>query len=83
MKTKIKSHCDEVRDFCDKDVPKVDSNRTCLAAISLDSALKKDGNYYSQVFSKEHKYIEKEVLRHVHDSLSDFSSSEDDDSDEE
>ena len=30
--------------------PKVDSNHTCLAIISLDSALKKDNNYYPQVF---------------------------------
>ena len=27
-------------------IPKVDSNHTCLAVISLDSALKKDKNYY-------------------------------------
>ena len=26
------------------------SNHTCLAVISLDSALKKDENYYSQMF---------------------------------
>ena len=83
MKTKIKFHCDKVRDFFDKEVPKVDSNRTCSAVISLDSAPKKDDNYYSQVFLKEYKYIEKEVVRHVHDSLSDFSSSSSDDSDEE
>ena len=37
LKTKIKSYGDEV---------KVDSNHTCLAVISLDSALKKDENYY-------------------------------------
>ena len=42
-----------------KQIPKVDSNHTCLAVISLDSALKKDGNYYSQVFLKECKYIQK------------------------
>ena len=47
MKTKIKSHVDEVRDFYDTKIPKVDSNHTCLALISLDSALKKDENYYS------------------------------------
>ena len=28
------------------------SNDTCLAVISLDSALKKDANYYPQVFLK-------------------------------
>ena len=31
------------------------SNQTFLAAISLDSALKKDGNYYPQMFLKECK----------------------------
>ena len=57
--TKIKSHGDEVIDFYDKKIPKLDSNHTCLAVISLDSAFKKDGNYYRQVFLKECKYIEK------------------------
>ena len=58
LKTKIKSHSDEVTGFYDKEIPKVDSNHTCLAVISLDSALKKDDNYYPQVFLKECKYIE-------------------------
>ena len=82
MKTKIQSHGDEVTDFYDKKIPKLDSNHTCLAEISLDSALKKDGNYYPQLFLKECKYIEKKVVRHIHDSLSDFSYSSDE-SDEE
>ena len=47
----------------------------------MDSALKKDGNYYSQVFLKECKYIEKKVVGHINDNLSDFSYS--DESDEE
>ena len=47
---------------------------TCLAGISLDSALKKDDNYYLQVFSKEYKYIEKKVIKHINDNLSNFSS---------
>ena len=49
-KTKIKSHADEVTDFYDQKIPKVDSDHTCLAVISLDSPLKKDENYYPQVF---------------------------------
>ena len=44
LKTKIKSYDDEVTDFYDKNIPKVDSNQTCLAVISLDSALKKKKN---------------------------------------
>ena len=46
MKTEIKSHGDEVTDIYDMKTPKVDSNYTCLAVISLGSALKKDINYY-------------------------------------
>ena len=37
----------------------MDSNGTCLAVTSLDSALKKDENYYPEVFLKECKYIKK------------------------
>ena len=63
--TKIKSHSDEAAEFYNKKVPKMDSNYTCLAAISLDSALKKDGNYYPQVFLKECKYGKNEAIRHI------------------
>ena len=59
LKAKIKSHGDEVTDFYDKEIPKVDSNHTCLTVISLNSGLQKDDNYYLQVFLKEYKYIEK------------------------
>ena len=73
MKTKIKSHGDEVTNFYDKKIPKLDSNYTCLALIILESALKKDENYSPQVFLKECKYIEKNVVRYNDDNLSDFS----------
>ena len=63
LKTKRKSHSNEVTDFYDKKIPKIDSNHTCLAVTSLDSTLKKDDNYYLQVFLKECKYIEKKVIR--------------------
>ena len=52
MKTKTKSHGDEVSNFDNKEFPVVDSNHTCLAVINLNSALNKDGNYYPQVFLK-------------------------------
>ena len=61
-KTKIKSHDNVVTDFYDKKIPKVDSNYTCFAVLSLDYALKKDEHYYSQVFFKEFKYIEKKII---------------------
>ena len=56
MMTKIKFRGNEVTDFYDKKISKVDSYHTCLAVISLDSALKKEDNYYLQVFLKECKY---------------------------
>ena len=65
--------------FYDKKIPWVDSNRTCLAVISLDSALKEDDNYYQQVFLTESKYIEKKVIWYINDNLSDFSSSNESD----
>ena len=59
--------------FMIKKILKVDSNHSCLEVILLDSALKIDDNYYPQVFLKECKYIEKEVVRHIHDLLSNLS----------
>ena len=73
LKTKIKSHGDEVTDFYNKEIPKVNSNHTCLGVISLDSAINKDGNYYPQVVLKECKYIKKKVIRHIIDDLESFS----------
>ena len=67
LKTEVKSLGDKIIDFYNKKIPKVDSNHTCLAVISLDSALKKDENYYSQVFFKKSKYIEKKLIRHIND----------------
>ena len=78
LTTKIKSHGDEVTDFHDKGILKVDSNLPCLEVVSLDSALKRDYIYYLQVLLK---YIEKKVIRHIIGNFSDSSSS--DESDEE
>ena len=41
LKTKIKSHGDEVTDFYDKEFLELNSDHTCLAVISLDSTLDK------------------------------------------
>ena len=46
-----------------------------FAVISLDSTVKKDENYYLQVFLKQCKYTEQKVIGHINDTLSDFSSS--------
>ena len=50
---------------------KTGSNHTCLAVIRIDSALKKEGSYYPQVFLKECKYIVKEqkVIRHISEDI--------------
>ena len=53
----------------------MDSYHTCLAVINLLNY------YYPQMFLKECKYIEKKVISHINDKLSNFSST--DDSDEE
>ena len=53
LKTNIKSYGDKATDFHYKEMPKAGSNPTCLAGISLDSALKKEGNCYLQVFLKK------------------------------
>ena len=82
LKTKIKSHGDEVKDFYNKKIPRVDSNHPCLAVISLDSVLKKDGTFYPWVILKECKYIEKKVVKHITDHL-ESSCNDSDDSNEE
>ena len=56
---KAKSYGQEATDFQDIKVPKVNSKCTCLAVISVDSVLKRDENYYLQMFLKECKYIKK------------------------
>ena len=50
LKTKIKSYGDEDTYFHDKEVPKVGSNYKFLVVIGLDSALKKEENYYQKMF---------------------------------
>ena len=60
-KKKLKSNGDEVTDFYDKEIPKVDSNNTCLAIMSMDS-ITKNGNYYMQVFLKDENTLKKKWL---------------------
>ena len=45
LKSKIKSHGDEVKDYYDKAIPKLDSNQTCLTVISLNSSFKEECKY--------------------------------------
>ena len=62
LKTKIKSYGDEITDFFDKDIPKVDYNHTCLAVISLDFALKKDETVIRKYFQKRINTLKKSWL---------------------
>ena len=52
LKTKIKSLGDEVTDFYDIKIPKVDSDHTFLAVISLNSALKKCALLSASLFKR-------------------------------
>ena len=49
---------DKATDFHNKEIPKVGSNHTCLAAISSDSASTKDEKYYP---------LKKKVIRYITD----------------
>ena len=44
-------------DLHDKELPQIGSNYTCSGVILLDSAPKKDENFYPQAFLKESKYV--------------------------
>ena len=52
----------------------MDSTHTCLAIITLHSALKKDENCYPKMLLKECKYIEKSVIRRITEDMDSFSS---------
>ena len=48
----------------------MDLNHTYLVVIRLDSStLKKEGNYYPQVFLKEFKYIKKKLTKDIIDDI--------------
>ena len=74
LNAKIKPHGDEVTDIYDKknSDSRLQSYFFSHTVISLDTVFKKDDNY-PKMFLKESKYIEKKVIRHISDNLSDFS----------
>ena len=45
--------------FTIKEISEVESNHTCSAVTTLDTALKKNDNRYPKVLLKECKYTEK------------------------
>ena len=60
MKTKIRFYSNEATDFDSRKIPKAGSNCISWSVISIISVLKKDGNYYLQLFLTECKHIEKD-----------------------
>ena len=76
MKTKIKSYGDKVTDL-----QKFQGRILiiCLAVTILISALKKDKNYYPQVFLKECKHIQEKFIRDITQDIGKFSCDSDDD----
>ena len=73
LQTKTKSYSDEVANFRDKEMLKVDPNHICLVVILNNFVLTKDENYYKEVFLRKCKYNEKKVIRYVTDDLEIFS----------
>ena len=59
LKNKVGSYGHEAIDFYDTEVPKKDSNYTCLSIILIDFVFKNDDSYYPQVFLKGCKYTKK------------------------
>ena len=47
---------------------------TCLAVITIDSALKEDENYYPQAFLKECRFKEKELISNITEDIESFPS---------
>ena len=70
LKTKIRSSSDETTTFHTR-IPDAACNYICWSVISIDPVLKKDKNYYLQVFLIECKNIEKEkkVITYITDDL--------------
>ena len=64
LKTKIKSYNEKINtNFQNNKISKEGSQCICLSVILIDSAYKKDKNFYPQVFLEEYKYVVKEKLR--------------------
>ena len=83
MKTKLSFFSDEDTDVHTRKILGAGSNCICWSAVLIYSVLRKDEQYYPQVFFEKCKYIEKKkVIRSITDD-SKFSSDKSDESDEE
>ena len=54
---KTKSRGDEVTDFYNKEIPKVDSNHTCLALINLDSDRNQENFTIKEIFHNQGNFL--------------------------
>ena len=50
-----------ITNFHNKKVPKEKSPCKCLSIIMLDSVIKANKKYYSQIFSAECKYVQEKI----------------------
>ena len=72
LNTKTTFYGDEATNFHDKEGPNVDSSYTFLAVMSLNSTRGVYEKYYPQVFLKECKCFEREVIRYITADLENF-----------
>ena len=69
---KIQRSSFEAKTFHEKEMSEAGSNYICLVVMLIDSVLKKDENYYSQVFFKNVTTLQKKkkhVIRYIYDDL--------------
>ena len=62
LKAGVKPYSEEAKDFSNKEIPKVESNHTCLAKMSLDSALIDIRN--KKVATTSHKRFTDNSVKH-------------------
>ena len=76
LKTKTAFYGDKATNFHDKEGPKLDSSYTFLAVMSLNCFLEVYEKYYPQLFLKECKCFENEVITADLENFSDDSDEE-------
>ena len=85
IKTKVNMYDNKVNtNFRRNKTPKGDSSYKCLSLIMLESVVKVEKKYYSQVFLEECKYVKRKnkMFNYINDDLEMTSSDDDDDHDD-
>ena len=77
IKTKIKSYEDKIKtNFQGKKIPKENTSYKCLSLIILDSVIKENKKYHTQILSEECKYeLKKNKMENLINDDLDLSSS--------